>query len=167
MILLLRCLEIIQYHISLHSIARQEWDRRNVGEVNSRDPGKIVEGSQTSLSKLISEMHGLKTFESILLRKYTFRIYIYKPLQKKNVTTLTNRLMTGTIECEYIKYPKPIVSLKNFSRIKTLITHITWTYFKIFQNIKSHYNPNATQVMHKIQIILTQHLKYIKHVKSC
>ena len=42
-----------------------------VGEVtsNSRDPEKIVEGSQTSLSKLISEMHGLKTFENILLSK--------------------------------------------------------------------------------------------------
>ena len=78
MILLLRCLEIMQYQISLHSIAGEESDRRNVGEVtsNSRDPGKIVEGSQTSLSKLISEMHGLKTFENILLRKYTFIIYI-------------------------------------------------------------------------------------------
>ena len=61
----------MQYHISLHSIAGEELDRRNVGEVpsNSRDPGKIVEGSQTSLSKLISEMHGLKTFENILLSK--------------------------------------------------------------------------------------------------
>ena len=59
----------MQYQISLHNIAGEERDRRNVGEVtsNSRDPGKIVEGSQTSLSKLISEMHGLKTFENILL----------------------------------------------------------------------------------------------------
>ena len=61
----------MQYHISLHSIAGEEWDRRNIDEVtsNSRDPGKIVEGSQTSLSKLISEMHGLKTLENILLSK--------------------------------------------------------------------------------------------------
>ena len=75
MILLLWCLEIMQYHISLHSIAGEERDRRIVGEVtsNSRDPRKIVEGSQTSLSKLISEMHGLKTFENILLSKY--RVY--------------------------------------------------------------------------------------------
>ena len=71
-IILLRCLEIMQYQISLHSIAGEERDRRNVGEVtsNSRDPGKIVEGSQTSLSKLINEMRGLKTFENILLSKY-------------------------------------------------------------------------------------------------
>ena len=42
MILLLRCLEIMQYQISLHSIAGEERDRRNVGEVtfNSRDPEK-------------------------------------------------------------------------------------------------------------------------------
>ena len=74
MILLLRCLEIMQYQISLHNIAGEESDRRNVGEVtsNSRDPGKIVEGSQTSLSKLINEMHGLKTFENILLSKIRF-----------------------------------------------------------------------------------------------
>ena len=58
----------MQYQISLHSIAGEERDRRNIGEVtsNSRDPGKIVEGSQTSLSKLINEMHGFKTFENIL-----------------------------------------------------------------------------------------------------
>ena len=74
-VILLRCLKKMQYHISLHSIAGEERDPRNVGEVtsNSRDPGKIVEGSQTSLSKLISEMHGLKTFENILLSKY--RVY--------------------------------------------------------------------------------------------
>ena len=29
------------------------------------------------------------------------------------------RSMTGTREWEYIKYPKPIVSLKNFSRNNT------------------------------------------------
>ena len=34
--------------------------------------------------------------------------------------TRNPRSMTGTREWEYIKYPKPIVSLKNFSRIKTL-----------------------------------------------
>ena len=34
--------KIMQVHISLHSIAGEEWDRRNVGEVtfNSRDPEK-------------------------------------------------------------------------------------------------------------------------------
>ena len=66
--------KIMQVHISLHSIAGEEWDRHNVGEVtsNSRDPEKIVEGSQTSLSKLINEMHGFKTFENILLSKYNF-----------------------------------------------------------------------------------------------
>ena len=62
----------IQYQICLHNIAGEERVRHNIGEVtiNSRDPGKIVEGSQTSLSKLINEMHGLKTFENILLSKY-------------------------------------------------------------------------------------------------
>ena len=70
--ILLRCLEIMQYHICLHNIAGEERARRNVGEVttNSRDPRKIVEGSQTSLSKLIYEKYGLKTFENILLPKY-------------------------------------------------------------------------------------------------
>ena len=59
-------------YIWLHSIAGEEWLRRNVGEVitNSRDPEKIVEGSQTSLNKLINEMYGLKTFENIFLSKY-------------------------------------------------------------------------------------------------
>ena len=53
-------------------IAGEEWLRRNVGELatNSRDPEKIVEGSQTSLSKLINEMHGFKTFKKYLLSKY-------------------------------------------------------------------------------------------------
>ena len=62
----------MQCHICLRNIAGEERVQRNVGEVttNSRDPGKIVEGSQTSLSKLINEMHGLKTFENILLPKY-------------------------------------------------------------------------------------------------
>ena len=75
--ILLRCLEIMQYHICLHSIASEEWLRRNVGEVitNSRDPGKIVEGSQTSLSKLINEMYGLKTFENILYQNIMFIAY--------------------------------------------------------------------------------------------
>ena len=70
--ILLLCIEIMQCHICLRNIAGEERVRRNVGEVttNSRDPGKIVEGSQTSLSKLINEMHGLKTFENILLSKY-------------------------------------------------------------------------------------------------
>ena len=60
-----------QYQLSLHNITGEERIQRNVGEIatNSRDPEKIVEGSQTSLNKLISEMHGLKTFENILLSK--------------------------------------------------------------------------------------------------
>ena len=38
---------------------------------------KLVEGSQTSLSKLIIEMHGLKTFEIILLSKYrVYNVYV-------------------------------------------------------------------------------------------
>ena len=62
----------MQCHICLRNITGEERVRRNVGEVttNSRDPEKIVEGSQTSLSKLINEMHVLKTFENILLSKY-------------------------------------------------------------------------------------------------
>ena len=76
-VILLRCLKKMQYHISLHSIAGEERDRRNVGEVtsNSRDPGKIVEGSQTSLSKLISEMHGLKTFKISFYQNVIFIAY--------------------------------------------------------------------------------------------
>ena len=77
--ILLRCLEIIQCHICLRNIAGEERVRRNVGEVttNSRDPGKIVEGSQTSLSKLINEMHGLKTFENILYQNTRFIAHKY------------------------------------------------------------------------------------------
>ena len=46
---------MIQYQLCLHNIAGEERDRCNIGEVisNSRDPGKIVEGSQTSLNKLM------------------------------------------------------------------------------------------------------------------
>ena len=76
-IILLWCLEIMQCHICLCNIAGEERVRRNVGEVttNSRDLGKIVEGSQTSLSKLINEKYGLKTFKNILLQKYIFIAY--------------------------------------------------------------------------------------------
>ena len=76
--ILLRCLEIMHYHICLHNIAGEEF-RRNVGEItsNSRDPGKIVEGSQTSLSKLINEMYGLKTFKNILYQNISFIAYRY------------------------------------------------------------------------------------------
>ena len=65
----------MQCHICLRNIAGEERVLRNVGEVttNSRDPEKIVEGCQTSLSKLINEMHGFKTFENILFTK----IYVY------------------------------------------------------------------------------------------
>ena len=54
----------IQYQICLHNIAGEERVRRNVSEIasNSQDPEKIVEGSQTSLSKLINEKYDLKTF---------------------------------------------------------------------------------------------------------
>ena len=63
---------IIQYQICLYNIAGKERVRRNVGEIasNSQDPGKIVEGSQTSLSKLINEKYGLKTFKISFLQKY-------------------------------------------------------------------------------------------------
>ena len=69
----------MQCHICLRNIAGEERVRRNVGEVttNSRDPEKIVEGSQTSLSKLINEMHGLKTFENILYQNTRFIAHRY------------------------------------------------------------------------------------------
>ena len=38
--------------------------------------------------------------------------------------------MTGTREWEYIKYLKPIVSLKNFSRFKISMTTNKLSYFK-------------------------------------
>ena len=46
---------IIQYQLNLYNIAGEERVRCNVGELatDSQDPEKIVEGSQTSLSKLI------------------------------------------------------------------------------------------------------------------
>ena len=70
---------VMQYHICLHNIAGEEWVRRNVGEIatNSRDPGKIVEGSQTSLSKLLNEIHGLKIFENIFYQNIRFIAYKY------------------------------------------------------------------------------------------
>ena len=75
--ILLQCLEIIQCHICLRNIAGEERVWCNIGEVttNSQDPGKIVEGSQTSLSKLINEMHGLKTFENIFYQNIRFIAY--------------------------------------------------------------------------------------------
>ena len=85
--ILLRCLEIIQCHICLRNIAGEERVRRNVGEVttNCRDPGKIVEGSQTSLSKLINEMHGLKTFENILYQNTRFIAHRYINLFENHI----------------------------------------------------------------------------------
>ena len=67
----------IQYQLNLHNIAGEERVRRNVGEVttNSRDPGKIVEGSQTSLSKLIYEKYGLKTFKISFYKNMIFIVY--------------------------------------------------------------------------------------------
>ena len=55
----------IQYQLNLHNIAGEERVRRNVGEpaTDSQDLEKIVELSQTSLSKLIYEKYGLKTFK--------------------------------------------------------------------------------------------------------
>ena len=63
---------IIQYQICLHNIAGEERVQRNVGEIasNSQDPGKIVEGSQTSPSRLINEKYSLKTFKISFLQKY-------------------------------------------------------------------------------------------------
>ena len=68
---------IIQYQLNLHNIAGEEWVRRNVGEIatNSHDPGKIVEGSQTSLRKLIYEKYGLKTFKISFYKNMIFIIY--------------------------------------------------------------------------------------------
>ena len=40
--------------------------------------------------------------------------------KKLGITTRTDRSMTGTREWEYIKYPKPIVSLKNFFANKNI-----------------------------------------------
>ena len=55
----------MQCQLNLHNIAGEERVRRNVGELatDSQDPEKIVEGNQTSLSKLIYEKYGLKTFK--------------------------------------------------------------------------------------------------------
>ena len=68
---------IIKYQICLHNIAGEERVRSNVGELvtNSRDPGKIVEGSQTSLSKLTYEKYGLKTFKIFFYQNIRFKIY--------------------------------------------------------------------------------------------
>ena len=65
------------------------------------------------------------------------------------VTTRTYRSVTGTREWEYIKYPKPIVSLKNFLRNKTynnaiIKYHINIHVIKI-QHFK--YNNNATKIL--------------------
>ena len=75
----MQCLEIMQCHICLRNIADEERVRRNIGEVttNTRDPRKIVEGSQTSLIKLINELHGLKTFENILYQNTRFIAHRY------------------------------------------------------------------------------------------
>ena len=60
-----------QYQLNLHNIAGEEWVRRNVGEIaTNSNPGKIIEGSQTSLSKLIYEKYGLKTFKISFYKKY-------------------------------------------------------------------------------------------------
>ena len=55
----------IQYQLNLHNKAGEKRVQRNVGEIatNARDPENIVKGSQTSLSKLIYEKYGLKTFK--------------------------------------------------------------------------------------------------------
>ena len=57
--------------------AGEERVRRNVGEIatNSQDPEKIVEGSQTSLSKLIYEKYGLKTFKISFYKNIIFIAY--------------------------------------------------------------------------------------------
>ena len=71
--------------------------------------------------------------------------------------------MTGTREWEYIKYPKPIVSLKKFSRFKTFISSIIKPYFKIFPStilkipsyISIHFSHLIIQY-HMLNIIITQ-----------
>ena len=65
----------MQCQLNLHSIAGEERVRRNVGELatDSQDPEKIVEGSQTSLSKLTNEKYGLKIFKISFYKN----IYIY------------------------------------------------------------------------------------------
>ena len=83
-IVLLWCLRvnaIIQYQICLHNIAGEERVWCNVGEIasNSQDPGKIVEGSQTSLSKLIYEKYGLKTFKIFFYKNIIFIVYKINP----------------------------------------------------------------------------------------
>ena len=67
----------MQCHICLRNIAGEERVQCNVGEVttNSRDPEKIVEGSQTSLSKLIYEKYGLKTFKISFYKNIIFIAY--------------------------------------------------------------------------------------------
>ena len=67
----------IQYQLNLHNIAGEEWVWRNVCELatNSQDPEKIVEGSQTSLSKLIYEKYGLKTFKISFYKNMIFIVY--------------------------------------------------------------------------------------------
>ena len=74
---------IIKYQICLHNIAGEERVRRNVGEIasNSQDPGKIVEGSQTSLSKLIYEKYGLKTFKISFHKNIIFIVYKLNPFE--------------------------------------------------------------------------------------
>ena len=55
----------IQYQLNPHNIVGEERVWRNVGELatDSQDSRKIVERSQTSLSKLIYEKYGLKTLK--------------------------------------------------------------------------------------------------------
>ena len=67
----------IQYQICLHNITGEERVRRNVSEIasDSQDPGKMVEGSQTSLSKLINEKYGLKTFKIFFYQNIISIIY--------------------------------------------------------------------------------------------
>ena len=75
----------IQNQLSLHNIAGEERIRRNVDELatDSRDPEKIVEGSQTSLSKLIYEKYGLKTFKISFYKNIIFIVYKIKSFRNR------------------------------------------------------------------------------------
>ena len=71
--------------------------------------------------------------------------------------------MTGTREWEYIKYPKPLVSLKNFSRIKTLTTHNSYSHLKHFTPYNKYQCGTGTIVINKIQYLsnkITMQLKF-------
>ena len=94
----------IQYQICLHNIAGEERVRRSVDELatNSRDLGKIVEGSQTSLSKLIYEKYGLKTFKISFYKNIIFIVYKIKSFRNRIQNHLNKT--TESFNSQDIKY---------------------------------------------------------------